>query len=395
MGPLLVFDLDGTLTDTNAVDGGCYLAAVDAAYGPIRHRERASDYRHVTDEGILAETLRDNELIWRDATVAALKEDFVARMAAVFDAAPPEPLAGVSSFLAWLRSKEVPWCVATGAWFASARLKLDRAGLALDDAAVIACDGVPAKRDILSAALAVAMDRHGPGVADRPPIYLGDRPYDLRAARELRWDFIGVGDRVREAAEADGRMWIRDFALGRVGLEQRLHPRGDPLGLARAELRLVDHDRRWAGVFSAEAERLRGACGTTLVDVQHFGSTAIPGIRAKPMVDILAAIPSMADAETLQGVLAELGYEHRPDAGHERRAVFVYGSPSRFHLHLTTVDAPVWRGNLHFRDRLLADPALAREYERVKRRCLREHADDRPAYTEAKGAFIRPIKEEV
>ena len=247
---------------------------------------------------------------------------------------------------------------------------------------------------ILANARAAALAHFGLA-ADVPTIYLGDRPYDLAEALALGWDFIGIGARIRQACEDANRMWIPDFTRGRVALEQHLDSAGDPLGLGRKEVRLVDHDPRWADIFAAEAKRLRAACGGGLGAIEHFGSTAVPGIPAKPMVDILATIPAMEAVAAVRSTLEALGYEFRPDAGHAQRAVFVYGSPSRFHLHLTTADAFPWRQNLHFRDRLCADPALARAYASVKRACLEAHPTDRMAYTEAKGDFIRAIKDEV
>lgn len=124
--------------------------------------------------------------------------------------------------------------------------------------------------------------------------------------------------------------------------------------------------------------------------VHHVGSTAVPGLDAKPTIDVLVGVEDLESARDCFEPLAELGYLYalyRPEEMHW----FCKPSPSRreFHLHLVPVDSPRFRDELAFRDRLRADPKLAREYAELKRSLAARFPGDREFYTEAKGEFIR------
>lgn len=165
-----------------------------------------------------------------------------------------------------------------------------------------------------------------------------------------------------------------------------------PLGLERGLVRLVPHDPRWAGLYREEAARLRAALGDLLVDVQHYGSTSIPGIRAKPILDILAGVRRADDVLGRLPELEALGYEHAHWAGVPGHHVFGKGKPRTHLLHVVEHGGPDWRENLFFRDQLRARPELAAEYDALKRRLAQAHAADRPRYTAAKTDFIQRIR---
>ena len=158
----------------------------------------------------------------------------------------------------------------------------------------------------------------------------------------------------------------------------------------RAEL--CPPDPRWAVRGRAERERLTELLAPWLVDgVEHVGSTAVPGLAAKPIVDLMA---SVTDLDTAMGPLTADGWHHvppeldrrpwrrfhvKPDAAGLRREA---------HLHLLPAGHPRWHDQLAFRDALRDDAALARRYEALKRRLSDRHGDDREAYTEAKAEFV-------
>jgi GrpB-like predicted nucleotidyltransferase (UPF0157 family) len=116
----------------------------------------------------------------------------------------------------------------------------------------------------------------------------------------------------------------------------------------------------------------------------------VPGLAAKPTIDILVGVESLDAARGCFPVLAELGYMHAPYLP-DQMHWFCKPSPSRreFHLHLVPTGSPRFRDELDFRDRLRADPGLAGEYEQLKRGLAARFETDREAYTEAKGEFIR------
>lgn len=156
---------------------------------------------------------------------------------------------------------------------------------------------------------------------------------------------------------------------------------------------LVPYDPGWPARFEAERRRLLALFPGRILDVAHFGSTAVPGMPAKPVIDMLAGVASMAAADALMAPLQDSGYVTSAafNATLEgRRWLMRYADGRRtHHLHLVVLDGPEWRRRLRFRDALRADEALAGRYARLKRDLARRLGGDREAYTEAKGAFIR------
>ncbi|MDP8928353.1 MAG: GrpB family protein [Actinomycetota bacterium] len=129
--------------------------------------------------------------------------------------------------------------------------------------------------------------------------------------------------------------------------------------------------------------------------VEHVGSTAVQGLAAKPVVDLMAPVRSLVDAPGADAILAEAGWQLVPPKLDQRpwRRMYVLPEDDRrlAHLHLVELNHPRWRETLFFRDRLRQDPELAREYARVKRLAARAHTKDREAYTEAKSAFVQDV----
>lgn len=120
----------------------------------------------------------------------------------------------------------------------------------------------------------------------------------------------------------------------------------------------------------------------------HCGSTSVPGLPAKPILDILVGVPAPLDVAGLARALAPLAYDHAPWAGVPGHEVFGRGQPRTHLLHAVPAGGPAWTRMLRFRDALRADGPLAGEYAALKRALAARHPEDRAAYTEAKGAFI-------
>jgi GrpB-like predicted nucleotidyltransferase (UPF0157 family) len=151
---------------------------------------------------------------------------------------------------------------------------------------------------------------------------------------------------------------------------------------------LVPYDPEWPRRFEAERALLERVLAPWLEGgIHHVGSTAIPGIAAKPILDIVAGVRDLDEARAAFEPLGVLGYRstpHRPGIAHH------FSKPS-YGLHLTEPGSDLWRERLVFRDALRGDPALAAEYEALKRRLAQEHGDDRGAYTTAKRAFVAGV----
>jgi GrpB-like predicted nucleotidyltransferase (UPF0157 family) len=163
------------------------------------------------------------------------------------------------------------------------------------------------------------------------------------------------------------------------------------------EIEIVDYDRRWPLLFDEEAKRLRAVLDPSLiVGLEHFGSTAIPGLSAKPIIDILVAVRSLAAAQaTFVEALRKLDYVYWADNPKKDRMFFVkgmppFGSKRSHHVHVTELHGEMWQ-RLAFRDYLRAHPEEAETYERLKRRLAAEHQTDREAYSDAKSAYVESV----
>jgi GrpB-like predicted nucleotidyltransferase (UPF0157 family) len=160
---------------------------------------------------------------------------------------------------------------------------------------------------------------------------------------------------------------------------------------------IVDYDPRWPLLFEEEAKRLRAVLDPSqIMGLEHFGSTAIPGLAAKPIIDILIAVRSLAVAQaTVIEALRTLDYVFWADNPKKDRMFFVkgmppFGSKRSHHVHFTEPTGEMWH-RLAFRDYLRAHPEEREAYERLKRRLATEHRADREAYTEAKSAFVESV----
>ena len=161
------------------------------------------------------------------------------------------------------------------------------------------------------------------------------------------------------------------------------------------DVKLHEYDPSWPGAFAMEEARLRSLLPRTFLDIQHVGSTAVPGLVAKPIIDILAGVESMAVAESLAPSLCSSGYTTSAEfnASLSDRKWFMRWKDGHrtHHLHVVVHNSPAWHERLHFRDALRASPALAAQYALLKAGLAEEHSADREAYTDAKAEFVRAI----
>jgi GrpB-like predicted nucleotidyltransferase (UPF0157 family) len=150
---------------------------------------------------------------------------------------------------------------------------------------------------------------------------------------------------------------------------------------------LHDYDPRWPEQFRQEAERIHAAIGDWIRAVEHIGSTAVPGLAAKPILDVMVGIRRLLDARHCIPRMTALGYTYVREHERllpERRYFF---KPA-VHLHMVEPTARFWREKLRFRDLLRADAGLARRYEALKRDLASRFPTDPVRYTEGKGAFV-------
>jgi GrpB-like predicted nucleotidyltransferase (UPF0157 family) len=153
-------------------------------------------------------------------------------------------------------------------------------------------------------------------------------------------------------------------------------------------VRLVPYDDLWPREFEAEADRLIRACDDLPMRVEHIGSTAVPGLFAKPIIDILVGVPPRDSRAPYIAALVAIGYEHLGAHGVPGRDYFRRGAPRSHHVHMVSWSSALWRDHLAFRDYLRAHPAVAQEYTVLKRELAAAFPDDARKYSEEKAPFI-------
>ena len=164
------------------------------------------------------------------------------------------------------------------------------------------------------------------------------------------------------------------------------------------DVEIVPYDPAWPALFAIEADRLRAALDTAQVlGIEHFGSTAVPGLAAKPIIDILIAVRSLAQAKaTMIEPIFALGYVYWSENPKTDRMFFVkgmppYGERRTYHVHITEPDGEMWQRRLAFRDYLRANPHEAHRYEVLKLDLAARYPTDREQYTDAKTEYVEAV----
>jgi GrpB-like predicted nucleotidyltransferase (UPF0157 family) len=164
------------------------------------------------------------------------------------------------------------------------------------------------------------------------------------------------------------------------------------LGLERGVVRLVPYDAVWPRLYAEEEARIRAVVDLDLpLALEHVGSTAVPGLAAKPILDLLGGYPPGADVQRYIAALVRAGYTHRGESGIPGREFFRRGEPRAYHLHLAVQGGAFWRDHLAFRDALRASSETRDAYAKVKDELAQRYPRDREAYIEGKTSFVRAV----
>jgi GrpB-like predicted nucleotidyltransferase (UPF0157 family) len=152
---------------------------------------------------------------------------------------------------------------------------------------------------------------------------------------------------------------------------------------------VVDYDPQWAVIFAQLRSTLAAALGELAVAIEHIGSTAVPGMPAKPIIDIDAVIPSATDLQEAVTRLATLGYTHQGDLGISGREAFTspHDTPAH-HLYVCSEDSDELVRHRLFRDYLISNSNAANAYGSLKKAAAALYRNDRAAYTQAKSKFV-------
>jgi len=155
----------------------------------------------------------------------------------------------------------------------------------------------------------------------------------------------------------------------------------------------VSHDPAWAEEFRKEAQKLREVLDGEIIAIHHIGSTSIPGITAKPIIDILGEARRIEDIDYYNDAMARHGYLALGEFGLPGRRFFVKGAPKRTHnVHIFQAGSIEIYRHLAFRDYMIAHPEEARKYSELKQKLALQYKGDMGGYCDGKDAFVKEME---
>jgi len=156
---------------------------------------------------------------------------------------------------------------------------------------------------------------------------------------------------------------------------------------------VVDYDTTWPIKYEQEKIRILDALGNTIADIQHIGSTSVPGLAAKPVIDIILGLKQLPPSPAQISSLEAQDYLYCGELGIPGRHYFRQGMPRTHQIHSVLVDSEFWKSHILFRDFLRAHPDAAQQYEVLKRKLAVEFHYDRERYTDSKSPLIKQLLE--
>ena len=163
--------------------------------------------------------------------------------------------------------------------------------------------------------------------------------------------------------------------------------------MKRASVILHEYDSSWPVKFAAEKAYLISIVGDwNYGSIEHIGSTAVPNMVAKPIIDIMFGVKSLEESKPAINILQEHGYQYWP---YKTEVMHWFCKPSdafrTHHLHLVTFESPLWKERIQFRDILRSDKTVAARYASLKTELASLYKEDRETYTEKKWPFIQQV----
>lgn len=161
------------------------------------------------------------------------------------------------------------------------------------------------------------------------------------------------------------------------------------------EVVIVEYNPHWQTLFAEEAARIREVVGNDILAIEHIGSTAVPGLAAKPIIDLMVGVRSLLDGQRAISPLAALGYVYWRENPHPDRMFLVkgmppYGTQRTHHVHIVEANGEFWE-RLLFRDYLRTHPNEVQRYAALKRKLAERFCHDRERYTEGKSEYIKAV----
>lgn len=165
-------------------------------------------------------------------------------------------------------------------------------------------------------------------------------------------------------------------------------PAEPELGLPKNLVRLCAYSSRWPEHYRRERQRLSRGLEPLPHCIAHVGSTAVAGLTAKPIIDILLGVAEPSDRDEISEIVQQLGYTAHGEKGVPGRLFYTWGEPRMFHLHLVDYGADIWHKHILFRNCLRTQSRLAAEYVSIKEELADMFPADRDSYTQGKAEFI-------
>jgi GrpB-like predicted nucleotidyltransferase (UPF0157 family) len=228
-------------------------------------------------------------------------------------------------------------------------------------------------------------------MTDTPTMRTTNAPHTISATRAHRWD--GPQRIASPVDQPTGYAWNNDRPAPRTRSVRASAPDGIGRGRDTEAVSpfLVDYDEDWPADFDVERSQLAAVLAEWLIGgIHHIGSTSVPGMPAKPILDMIAGVEQLADADRAEPALGELGYDRHPHRVDAVLFIKQAGEVDTHHLHLTTPASDLWRERLAFRDALRTRPDLADEYVALKLRLLHQ-AGGRGYDSADKRDFVRRV----
>lgn len=157
-------------------------------------------------------------------------------------------------------------------------------------------------------------------------------------------------------------------------------------------IHIDEYNPEWPAMYEQERGRILAAIGDYVGRIEHIGSTSVPGLAAKPVIDIAIDLKTYPLPEQAIRAMEQIGYEHMGEYGIAGRHYFRRGNPRSYHVHAYSPGNIEWDRQIAFREHLRAHPDVARQYEDLKRHLAAQHPNPED-YTVAKTAFVRSILE--
>lgn len=163
------------------------------------------------------------------------------------------------------------------------------------------------------------------------------------------------------------------------------------MNLIDEKIHIEDYNPEWPFLYEKEKELLASKLGNWIRGIEHFGSTSVPNLAAKPIIDILIGVDSLALDDKALSDLSELGYEALGEAGVPGRLYFRKRKPNSFNLAVVLYNGALWKNNIILRDYLRANPDEAKKYGEIKRAIFLKGIDTLLAYSDQKSSYVREL----